>query len=199
VPSISNLRATGSFVGFIAGFLNYFRAVSFFNILDDRPIIRLIFQKDESRIQNFNIGSFHTDLMQMIDSCIYGVRNENFNMLMFVYGIDTDSRCNYRSKVNLVHFIWVHFERLSIRKFEIALLPKDSASPHHLFDTLLEDTRLFYLRYYRAESDDWWKDRKNCDECIVRNRLTLTVLSSCRQLETAHVLYANSSYPPHVT
>ena len=138
--------------------------------------------------------------MQMInDSCIYGVRNENFNMLMFVYGIDTDSRCNYRSKVNLVHFIWVHFERLSIRKFEIALLPKDSASPHHLFDTLLEDTRLFYLRYYRAESDDWWKDRKNCDECIVRNRLTLTVLSSCRQLETAHVLYANSSYPPHVT
>ena len=97
----------------------------------------------------------------MIDSCIYGVRNENFNMLMFVYGIDTDSRCNYRSKVNLVHFIWVHFERLSIRKFEIALLPKDSASPHHLFDTLLEDTRLFYLRYYRAESDDWWKDRKN--------------------------------------
>ena len=131
-------------------------------ILDDRPIIRLIFQKGQAVIQNFNIGSFQFELMQVInDSCIYHVRNDNFRMLMFFYSIDTDSRCNYRSKVNLVHFIWVHFERLSIRKFEIALLPKDSASPHHLFDTLLEDTRLFYLRYYRAESDDWWKDRKN--------------------------------------
>ena len=80
---------TGRFVGFIAGFLNSFRAVSFFIILDDYPIIRLIFQKGESIIQNFNIGSFQFDLMQMLnESCIYRVRNENFNMLMFFYGID---------------------------------------------------------------------------------------------------------------
>jgi len=28
------------------------------------------------------------------DSCIYHVRDDNFGMLMFFYGIDTDSRCN---------------------------------------------------------------------------------------------------------
>jgi len=132
---------TGSFVGFIAGFLNSFRAVSFFIILDDHPIIRLIFQKGESIIQNFNIGSFQFDLMQMLnDSCIYRVRNENFNMLMFFYGIDTDSRCNYCSNVNFVHFIWDYFEGFSIRKFAITLLPKDSSStPPHLFDILLKE------------------------------------------------------------
>jgi len=87
---------TGSFVGFIAGFQNSFRAVSLFMILDDRPIICLIFQKGQTVIQNINIESFQFELIYMInDSCIYRVRNENFCMLMFFYGVDTDSRCNY--------------------------------------------------------------------------------------------------------
>ena len=42
---------------------------------------------------------------------------------------------------------------------------------------------MLYLKHYRAAGDGWWKDRKNCDECIVRNHLTLTALSSCRQPE----------------
>jgi len=119
---------TGSFIGFIAGFLNSFRAVSFLMILDDRPIIRLIFQKGQTVIQNFNIGSFQFERMHEINySCIYRVRDENFVMLMFFYGIDTDSRCNYRSNVDFVHFIWDHFERFSVRKFAITILPSDSA------------------------------------------------------------------------
>ena len=140
--------------------------------------------------------------MQMLnDSCIYRVRNENFNMLMFFYGIDTDSRCNYRSKVNFVHFIWDYFERFSIRKFAITLLPKDSSStPLHLFDTLVEDTRLLYLRYYRAASDDWWKDRKIVmnvsSEIVYPWQLFRAVVSLTL---TAHVLYANDNLPPYVT
>jgi len=110
---------TGSFVGFIAGFLNSFRAVSFFMVLDDRPIIRLIFQQRQKVIQNFDIGSFQFELMHMInDSCIYRVCNDNFSMLMFFYGVDTGSRCNYRSNVDFVHFIWHHFERFSIRNLK---------------------------------------------------------------------------------
>jgi len=82
-----------------------------------------------------------------------------------------------------VNFICDRFERFSVRKFAITLLRKDSSwTPPHLFHTLLEDTRL-YLRYCRADSDDWWKDRKNCDECIYRNRLTFIALSSYRQSE----------------
>jgi len=110
-------------------------------ILDDRPIIRLIFQKGQAVIQNFNIGSFQFELMQVInDSCIYHVRNDNFRMLMFFYSIDTDSRCDYRSNVDFVHFIWEHFERFSIRKFAVTSLPADSA-PLCLNDTLLSNTR----------------------------------------------------------
>ena len=116
---------------------------------------------------------------------------------MFIYGIDTDSRCNYRSNENFVHFIWDHFERFSIRKLAITLLPTPSATtPLHLFDTLLENTRLLYLRYYRAASDDWWKDRKNCDQCIYINRLTLMALSTCRQSENNRSSIICKRQPP---
>jgi len=123
-------------------------------ILVHRPIIRLIFQKGQTLIQNFNIGSFQFDRMHMVnDSCIYRVRNENFCMLMFFYGVDTDSRCNYRSKGDFVHFIWDHFERFAIRKFAITILPSDSATT----PSGLSDNRLLYLRNYIAASDGWWK------------------------------------------
>ena len=39
------LFMTGSIVSHVAGFLNFFRTVSLYMILDDHPIIRLIFLK----------------------------------------------------------------------------------------------------------------------------------------------------------
>ena len=53
-------------------------------ILDDNPIIRLIFQKVPNVIQDFIIGFFHFELLQTLHyRCIYRVRLGNFNAIMF--------------------------------------------------------------------------------------------------------------------
>jgi len=132
-------------------------------IPDEHPTIRLIFQKGQKVIQNFNIGSFRFELVQVLnDSCIYGVRSGDFDIILHFYGVDADSRCDYRSIVDFVCFVWEHFERYPIRKLAITVLPLDNAP------TLLrsEDTRLLHLKHYRAISDGWWKDRENCAECL---------------------------------
>ena len=75
-------------------------------ILDDHPIIRLIFQKGPNVIQNFIIVFFDFELLQTHnDSCIYRARVGRFNAIMFSVGIDADSRCDYRSSVDFVHFV----------------------------------------------------------------------------------------------
>ena len=148
---------TGPLVVVIMDFINSFIAVSFIMILNEHLTIRLIFQKDQNVIQNFNISSVWFELVQVLnDSCIYRVRTGYFGILMNFYGIDADSRCEYRSNVDFVHFVWEHFERFPIRTFAITVLPLDNA-PTPL---RLEDTRFLYLKHYRAFSDGRWKDRK---------------------------------------
>ena len=57
-------------------------------ILDELPTVSLIFQKGQNIIQNFNIGSFQFQHVQVLnDSCIYSVTNGDFGILMNFYGI----------------------------------------------------------------------------------------------------------------
>ena len=73
---------------------------------DGHQIIRLIFQKGPNVIQTFIIGFIHVELLQRHrDSCIYLVRLGHFNAIMYFVGIDADSRCEYRSNVDFVHFL----------------------------------------------------------------------------------------------
>jgi hypothetical protein len=62
-------------------------------VLDDHPIIRLIFQKSQNEIQSFIIGSFHFVLLQVLnDSFIYCVGLGSFIAIIFFLGVDADSR-----------------------------------------------------------------------------------------------------------
>jgi hypothetical protein len=45
---------------------------------------------------------------------------------MCFVGINAASRCDYRSNVGFVHFVWDNFERFSTRKFAINILPSDN-------------------------------------------------------------------------
>jgi len=102
-------------------------------IADEHRTIRLIYQKFQNVIQNFNIGSFQFEFVQVFnDSCIYHVRSGDFGIIVKLYGVDADSRCDYRSNVDFVHFVWEHFERYPIRKFAITVLPLDNAPPHYV-------------------------------------------------------------------
>ena len=66
---------TGSFVSYIAGYVNFFRAMSIYMILDNHPFVRLIFQKVTNYVHTFIIGCLYFELLQVgTDSCIYRVR-----------------------------------------------------------------------------------------------------------------------------
>ena len=91
-----------------------------------------------------------------------------FNVILCFIGIDADSRCNYRSNVDFVHFIWDHFERFPNRKFAITILPSNNiAAQLNLSSALPTSTKLDYLKYYRALSDGLCLDKRNCDQCNV--------------------------------
>ena len=66
-------------------------------VLDDHPILKLIFQKYGVEIRILFIGTYHFELLEALyDMCVYRVRLDNFNMTMSFFGIDADSRCDYR-------------------------------------------------------------------------------------------------------
>jgi len=109
---------TWASVYFTAGILNSCRAASVFRALLDHPDIHLIFQRSPTIIQNFHIESFSFRLVQFVpadDIHIYHVSNDDFFMVMFFLGIHTSSCCDYRSNVDLVHFIWQLLERISMK------------------------------------------------------------------------------------
>jgi len=97
-------------------------------------------------------------------------------MIMKFYGVDAVTPCNYRSNVDFVHFVWEHFERFPLKKFSITILPRENAP----VPFRLEDTRLLYLKHYRALSDGWWKDRENCVQCVLDIHISLLALSACQ-------------------
>jgi len=127
--------------------------MSFYIILNEyHPTIRKIFQKGENLIPHFQLGSFQFELFHALnDCCTYHVRCDDFKINMKFYGVDADDSlfCDFRLNVDFVHFVWEHYERFPLKKFAITILPRDNAP----VPFRLEDTRLLYLKHYRALSD----------------------------------------------
>jgi len=120
---------------------------------------------------------------------------------MFFLGVGADSCCDYRLNVHFVQFIWDNFERFSIRKFAIIILPSDNVpAPLNLSVALPSSTRLLYLKYYRAFSDSLWMNRQICGECIIKNCLSLKFLCGFRRPEgVCSYINIRDNLPPYVT
>jgi len=162
-----------------SGFSNFFRAVSIYMVLDDHhPIVCLLFQMGANVIQHFINGHFHFEHLQTLrDTCIYRVRLGPFNTIFCFIGIDAASRCDYRSKVDFVHFIWDTFERFSARIFAVSILPSDNAAtPLNLSSASPANTKFVYLKYYRALNKGLCLDKRNCNRCMVKHPLSLQML-----------------------
>ena len=182
-----------------SGFSNFFLAVSIYMVLDDHhPFVRLLFQMGPNVIQHFIIDHLHFEHLQMLrDTCIYRVRLGPFNTIFCFIGVEAASRCDYRSKVDFVHFIWDPFERVSARIFAVSILPSDNAAtPLNLSSASPANTKIVYLKYYRALSDGLCLDKRNCTRCMVKHRLSLQMLCCCRQAEGDCSCTACKRQPP---
>jgi len=106
------------------------------------------------------------------------MRCGDFEITINFFGIDAvDSPfCDFRSNVDFVHFVWEHYIKFPVQKFAITILPKDDAP----VPFQLEDTRLLYLKHYRALGDGWWKDRENCVTCVGDFHTSLLALCACQ-------------------
>jgi len=116
---------------------------------------------------------------------------------MCFVGIAADSRCDYRFNVDFVHFTWDNFERFSTRKFAITILPSDNVTvPLYLSSALPSNTKVVYFKYYRTLSDGLCLDKRNCNQCLVKNRLSLHILCCCRRYEGDCLCIACKGQPP---
>jgi len=98
------------------------------------------------------------------------------------YGVPSRADCNYRSNVDFVYFMCDAYERFSMKKFAITILPADNApTPFRLNETSLPDPKLLCLQHYRAASDGW-KDEYNCDNCVIEFPSDMFHLCECRMI-----------------
>ena len=89
--------------------------------------------------------------------------------ILIVFGIDTSSRCGPSCNVDFVRLIWQNFEQFAFKKYSITLLPSEDAS----------DPKIFYLKYYKAESDRL-KESAHCFTCRLDYRQTMQGFAHCK-------------------
>ena len=177
---------SGNFAVYVAGFPDFFQAISVYIVLDDdHPIVRLIFRKGPNVIHNLVISLFHFELLQTLnDSCIYRVRLGHFNTIMCFVGMDAASRCDYRSKlISCILFGKILsgflYENLPLLFFLRTTYPLHSTyrslCPPAPGSCILNITR-------QSAIVCGWIER--IVACIIRNRRSFKFLSSCLRPES---------------
>jgi len=105
----------------------------------------------------------------------YAMSYENVRLPVTFVGVDTVRQCGPLSNVDLVHFMWENFIRLSYKKYALVLSPRGS-------DVLSE---LLFWKHYRFDSDGW-KDKARFDSCVESHQVMLLPFHACdRSLECA--------------
>ena len=153
---------TGTFVYSAAGIFDSFDEAAIFIVLSDHHILNLIFHRFPMVIEILYFDSFKYQFLHNLqESFVFSYMvtdfDNSFSVMISFSGVTSHARCNYRSNVNLVHFIWTEFERFSLKKRALPILPADGAAPapQHLSLTSQSDTKLLCLQHYRVASDGW--------------------------------------------
>ena len=101
---------TGTFVYSAAGIFHSFDEAALFIVLLDHHILDLIFQRFPMVIEIFYLDSFKFQFLHTLpESFVFNYMvtdlDNNFSLMISFFGVTSRARCNYRSNVNLVHFI----------------------------------------------------------------------------------------------
>jgi len=168
---------TGGFVYYIVGIFHSYVTTSLFIALTDVNILDVIFQCSENVNHVFPHRRFSVSLPQhhwgryKVYRVTYGT---TFELYLTCYGVDSRD-CGPKSNLDLIHFMWQHFERFGFRKHVITLLPSDYRE--HFSVPLMR-----CLRDRRALSDGW------------RDLGTVAIVLS--SIATLFATYANVAPPP---
>jgi hypothetical protein len=138
--------------------------------MTNTPFLNLIFQIGSIEISHFNLDDFHFELVDAepyLDVNSYRISKDDPHYIVF--GIDTSSRCGPSCNVDFVRLIWQNFEQFAFKKYSITLLPSEDAS----------DPKIFYLKYYKAESDGL-KESAHCFTCRLDYRQTMQGFAHCK-------------------
>lgn len=103
---------------------------------------------------------------------VFSKRDDNFCILVIVFGIDIDtslSFCGPCSSVDFVRFIWEHSELFRFKKYAITLLP--SYSDFH-------PPRMLFLKHHRADSNGW-NNACLCLPCSNNYRISMRAFTNC--------------------
>jgi len=110
---------------FTAGVLHYYVSATLLVVITNVPLLDLIFERGPNPPKQFLVNGFEFVFESAepdLDINFYTLTlSGNFRMLLSFFGIDTSATCGPPSKLNFVHFIWEHSERLLFVKFAILL------------------------------------------------------------------------------
>jgi len=137
--------------------------------MTDIPFVILIFQKGPIEIGHFSLDEFHfVNAEPHLDACCYYISKDDFSTRLIVFGIDTSPPCTPSSNVDIVHFVWQHFEQFNFKKYSVTPLPSEDGSV----------PKMLYLKYHRTESDGW-RDNARCLTCRLDYRRIMRCFTHC--------------------
>jgi hypothetical protein len=152
--------------------------MSFYVALTNVDLLDIIFQRAEVIFTLFHIDDFRFTFIgaEEGDTILYRVTyGNNFDITLTLFGVNSRD-CGPDSNLDLVYFMWQHFERFGLRKHVITLLSLDVKT----FSLPLMNLPLMRcLTDHRALSDGW-RDSGNCDDCVVIYRDAIRDLCQCR-------------------
>jgi hypothetical protein len=110
---------SGTFTTFLAGVFGSYMAITLFIAIDyDSPLQNILFQRGQELITCIDIGvcALHlVEALHAIEAMTYRIDSDDYSATLILFGIDTTRPCGPSSNVDLVHFIWTHFEHFSFK------------------------------------------------------------------------------------
>jgi hypothetical protein len=107
---------------FLAGVFGSYRAITLYIALDyDSPIQNFLFQRGQEPIKLIVFGMCELHLVEALhelDTMTYRIESydDDYSAHIVIFGVDTTQPWGPTSNVDLVDFIWTHFEDFSFKK-----------------------------------------------------------------------------------
>ena len=109
---------SGTFVTFLVGVFESFRAATLYIALKDTPS-ESHFSSLPERVKSLHLEGFNFRLLEAqphLDVFSYILSRGDFHIVLMVFKIDSTTPCGPHSNIDFVHFLWRNFEHFTFKK-----------------------------------------------------------------------------------
>jgi hypothetical protein len=122
---------TGLYLHYVAEVINVDENVcdraTMFVALTQKSILQILFRRVENPPIVFNVDgyTFTYEGFVGVDSFVWRVSRDNFEIAITFHGIDVEVHCDSKSNLDLIRFTWTYFERFTFVKYAMCIIRLD--------------------------------------------------------------------------